>query len=264
MLQTWSQQNNWAYWYQPWYQRKESLANFRAYLKLRYRLFPYIYTAGAEASRTGFPVVRALPLVYPDVVEYDKCKTTYMLGDKLLVGAYTDTLNVPEGTWYEWRTDAKVAGPCKIPLEITPQWGGALYVKAGSVIPTWPEVECIDCGYRKDVILEAYAGADGDGELYEDDGISLKYKTNKHYAIIPLKLTQKDGVTRLAVGARKGAFGGSKAVREFTVRFHALERKPISATVDGKAVTGTWCEKTRNYTIASVEVGAKGATFEVK
>ena len=264
MLQTWSQQNNWAYWFQPWYQRKAGLDNFRAYLKLRYRLFPYIYTASAQASRTGWPVLRSLPFVYPDVPEYDECKTTYMLGDNLLVGAFTDTLNVPKGTWYEWRSDTKVTGPCKIPVPVTPQWGGALYVKAGAVIPTWPEVECIDCGYRKDVILEVYAGADGESELYEDDGLTLKYKTDKLYACIPLKLTEKDGVTRLTVGARKGKFGGANAKRDITVKFHGLSTKPKTVTVDGKAVEGAWCEKSRVFTVAAVEVGAKGAVFEVK
>jgi alpha-glucosidase (family GH31 glycosyl hydrolase) len=262
MLQTWSQQNNWAYWYQPWYQRREGLDNFRAYLKLRYRLFPYIYTAAAHASRTGWPVLCSLPFAYPGVPEYDECKTTYLLGPDLLVGAFTDTLNVPEGLWYEWRTDAKLAGPCKVPVAVTPEWGGALYVRAGAVIPTWPEKECIDSGYGTDVILEAYAGADGESELYEDDGLTLKYRSGL-YARIPLRLSEKDGATRLTVGPRKGAFGGSKAKRNITVRFHALARKPMAAAVGGEAVEGVWCEKSKIFTVGPVSVGAGGATFEV-
>jgi len=40
-LQTWSQENSWAYWFQPWLQRKEGLNRFRDYAHLRYRLIPY-------------------------------------------------------------------------------------------------------------------------------------------------------------------------------------------------------------------------------
>jgi hypothetical protein len=43
-----------------------------------------------------------------------------------------------------------------------------------------------------------------------------------------------------------------------------LSAKPKTVTVDGKAVEGVWCEKSRVFTVAAVEVGAKGAVFEVK
>jgi hypothetical protein len=71
-------------------------------------------------------------------------------------------------------------------------------------------------------------------------------------------------VTRLTVGARKGKFGGANAKRDITVKFHGLSAKPKTVTVDGKAVEGAWCEKSRVFTVAAVEVGSKGAVFEVK
>lgn len=263
MLQTWSQQNNWCYWFQPWYQTDERLGYFRDYLKLRYRLMPYIYTAAAEANRTGWPVMRSLPFVYPDRPEYDMCKTTYMFGPSLLVGAFTDTLDVPPGDWYEWRSDRKTTGPCKVPVTVTPDWGGALYVKAGSVVPTWPAVSCLNSGWNASLILEAYTGADGESELYEDDGTTLKYKSGLS-ARIPLSLSGRDGAVRLVMGARKGVFGGAYAVRDVTVRFHGLEKKPASAKVAGKETAGVWCEKSRIYSVGPVKVGSGGATFEIK
>ncbi len=48
-LQTWAQQNNWDYWYQPWYlEDKEHrlLPPIRA--QLRYQLLPYLYSTAAE------------------------------------------------------------------------------------------------------------------------------------------------------------------------------------------------------------------------
>jgi alpha-glucosidase (family GH31 glycosyl hydrolase) len=52
-LQTWAQQNNWDYWYQPWLNREELIPAFRAYGELRYRLLPYLHSSAAEASRTA-------------------------------------------------------------------------------------------------------------------------------------------------------------------------------------------------------------------
>ena len=259
MLQTWSQQNNWAYWKQPWYQRKAALDAFRAYLKLRYRLIPYLYTAAAEANRTGWPVMRALPFVYPDVPAYDACKTTYMLGDSLLVCAFTETAEIPAGTWYDWRTDRIVAGPAKEKLAITPDWGGGLYVKAGAIVPTWPEVECLDRGWNDELVYEVYLGADGAGELYEDDGLTLAYRTGgASVARTPLTLSDGPAAT-FAIGRRAGgSFGGARTV---TVRFHGVNAEPRAVTAKGVPAAGEWDAANRTYTFKPVKVGADGADF---
>ena len=138
-LQTWSQQNNWDYWHQPWVQEPEGFETFRYYARLRYRLLPYIYTAAANASRTGWPVMRALALAYPDEPKYDAVKTTYMLGDNLLVSAFAPTVSVPPGVWHDWRTGQTVTGPAELPVKKTADWGGARYARGGAIIPTWPE-----------------------------------------------------------------------------------------------------------------------------
>jgi alpha-glucosidase (family GH31 glycosyl hydrolase) len=203
-LQTWSQQNNWAYWFQPWYQPEENQKIFREYGKLRYRLLPYLYTMAANAHLTGYPVVRALAMVYPDVVEYDNYKTTYMLGDNLLVGAFQKEIQIPEGIWYEWRTGEKVVGPCKKPVKITPEWGGALYVKAGAVIPMWKEgLLSVSRGWNKDIEYHVWPGADSENYLYEDDGTTLEHREGK-YAKTPL-VVKGDTLT---IGKRVGSFSG--------------------------------------------------------
>lgn len=262
-LQTWSQENSWAYWLQPWLQSEEGVARFRKYVHLRYRLIPYIYTAAAEAHATGWPVVRALPFEYPDVPSYDECKTTYMLGPNLLVCAYTNTAAIPKGTWYEWRTDRKVVGPVDEKLELTQDWGGGLYVKAGAAIPTWPVKQSLSKGWNEEIIYEVWAGADGESSLYEDDGLSLNYRKGGS-AVANTKLTVKceGAATRFTIGSRNGgSFGGSRKV---TVNFHALEAKPTSVTFNGKPVEFGWCEQTRVCTVGNLNVSAAGATLLVK
>ncbi|MFQ9799074.1 MAG: hypothetical protein ACLR23_09200 [Clostridia bacterium] len=49
---------------------------------------PYIYTAAHQASTTGFPVMRAMSLVYPELEQVDTLLHQYMFGEFLLVGAF--------------------------------------------------------------------------------------------------------------------------------------------------------------------------------
>lgn len=214
-LQTWSQQNNWDYWRQPWIAPPEKVAAFRAYAHLRYRLLPYLYTAAAEAARTGWPVMRALPFAFPDVPEYDRCVTTYMLGPDLLVSAFTKEIAIPEGVWYDWRTGEAVTGPCRRPVATTPDWGGALYVRAGAVIPMWPKRPHVDKGWNEEVELHAWPGPDGTSWLYEDDGTSLEYRRGWG-AWTPLVM--KGGA--VAVGRREGGYAGMPAARRMTLVTH--------------------------------------------
>ena len=262
MLQTWSQLNNWDYWHQPWHQRKAAVNAFRSYLKLRYRLMPYIYTAAAEAHETGWPVMRSLPFAYPENPAYDECKTTYMLGDSLLVCAFTNTAAIPPGVWYEWRGDERVEGPRDLKLAITPEWGGGLFVKAGAAIPTWPGLECLDRGWNREIVYEVYAGADGDSSLYEDNGITLDYRKGGAFvAHTALKVREEADGTSFAIGPRRGgSFGGA---REVTVRFHGLPAKPAAATVGGKPVDGAWDESSKVFSIGPLTVSADGMAFKI-
>lgn len=202
-LSPWSQLNNWDYFKQPWYREEEDMAILRSYMNLRYRLFPYLYTVAAEANRTGWPLMRPLAFEYPDVRDYDDERGTYMIGDSLLVSAYSETVVIPEGDWYEWHTGRKETGPKRIPLTTTKTWGGALYIKAGSVIPMWPLKQHIDRGWNDVVEFHVWPGAEGSFELYEDDGDTIGYR-NGEYTITPVAI--RGG--KLEVGKRRGSFKG--------------------------------------------------------
>lgn len=214
-LQTWSQQNNWDYWNQPWHQSPEKLAVFKAYAQLRYRLMPYLYTAAAEAARTGWPVMRALPFVYPDEPAYDDCVTTYMLGPDLLVSAFTQKICIPPGAWYDWRTGEKVVGPTVHDVATSPEWGGSLYVRAGAIVPMWPQKFHVEKGWNEEVELHVWPGADAAGTLYEDDGVSLAYRKG---AGALTESTFRNGT--LVVGKRIGSYDGMPATRKMKAVFH--------------------------------------------
>ena len=58
---------------------------FTFYARLRYRLLPYIYSAAHVAHRTGLPIVRAMPLAFPDDQMGDELLGQYLFGASLHV-----------------------------------------------------------------------------------------------------------------------------------------------------------------------------------
>lgn len=233
-LQPWSQQANWDYWEQPWYQPKEDLEIFRSYLKLRYRLIPYLYGAAAEAARTGWPMMRPLAFMHPECAEYANLSSTYYLGDCLLVSCFADSTELPEGLWYDWWTDRPVKGPCKVPFKRTRSVGGGLFVKAGAIIPQSPAgVQYLDRGWFREVELHVWTGADGKAQWYEDDGDSLAYRKGE-YSLTALEYS--NGV--LSIGPRRGSFRGMPETRRVSVVWHSPEgvRRSAPVEVGGEAV----------------------------
>ena len=229
----WAKNNNWSRWYQPWLLEQNAQTAIRDYLHLRYRLFPYLYATGVEAHRTGWPMARPLPLAYPKFEAFANCTNAYMLGDALLVGAYTDRLQLPPGVWHEWRTDRAETGPKTVAVETTPTWGGALYVKAGAIIPTTPGLQHIDRGWHEKVVVEVWPDAEGRGVLYEDEGNTLAFERGEFCKTL-FALEKKGGKTVFTVSPRKGAFAPPKPL-VLSLRVHDAPGKV--RTVDLGAVT---------------------------
>jgi alpha-D-xyloside xylohydrolase len=76
----------------------------RFFTKLKCRLMPYLFDAAVEAHERGIPVMRAMPLAFPDDPGCDTLDRQYMLGGALLVApvlAANGTVDyyLPAGRW---------------------------------------------------------------------------------------------------------------------------------------------------------------------
>ncbi len=202
-LMPWAQLNSWAYFRHPWLLDDERKDIFREYDKLRYSLVPYFYTAAYQAWATGMPVMRALPLIFPEDKGTHERLGQYMLGDSLLVGVFlgrserTDengkktNFYLPAGeTWYDFFTGEKYEGGQEI-FYVPPKGkGGALFVKGGSAIPFAGEIrQAIGDKPYDSYIIRAW-GDNAEGMLYDDDGITFGYRKGEHTIS---KLTVKNG-----------------------------------------------------------------------
>jgi alpha-glucosidase len=164
---------------EPWaYGQPYEVIN-RLTIQLRYRLLPYLYSIVAQAREYGWPVVRPLFTAEPTNAALRSLDDSFLLGDALLVapvldaGAIRREVYLPVGFWYDFWTNEFLEGGRHInvlaPLERLP-----LFVKAGAVLPMWPDMQYVGEKPIETLLLRAYPG-DLESVLYEDAGEGLEY-----------------------------------------------------------------------------------------
>ena len=170
---------------EPWAFDEETEDINRKYIKLRYKLIPYLYDLMHKGELTGEPIIR--PLLF----NYQKDKNTYeindefMFGDNILVapvveqGARHRLVYLPEGdNWIDYWTKKEYKGGQYIikeaALDICP-----IYIKVLSIIPIGKEQNYIGEKENDTLALDIYLG-ENDGDIiythYLDDGESFDYK----------------------------------------------------------------------------------------
>ncbi|MEF3305212.1 TIM-barrel domain-containing protein [Paenibacillus sp. GYB003] len=247
-LQTLSQVNSWAYWQHPSLLEPEQLQMFRMYAKLRYRLLPYLYSAAAVAARSGLPVMRAMPLGFPDDPAADRLTGQYMLGDSLLV-ALNERVHLPAGGWIDYWTGTLLEGPREIVSDIPSFAGGPLFVRAGAIIPVWPDVSHVGPALPERIGVLVYPyGESGEAVLYEDDGVSFGYR-NGEFAETKMSFRAERRRLTVRIEPRAGAFSGMPAKRGYDVTIRA-ESAPAELLVNGAPLP------------ASGEASAEGWRFD--
>jgi len=100
---------------EPWAFGAEAEAVAKKWLAFRYRLIPYLERVIAQATQTGLPVMRAMPLAFPGNALVRHYETQFMCGDALLVAPIVQAggdveIAMPPGTWYDLNTRRRFVG----------------------------------------------------------------------------------------------------------------------------------------------------------
>ncbi|HRJ28512.1 MAG TPA: glycoside hydrolase family 31 protein [Cyclobacteriaceae bacterium] len=210
---------------EPWTfgERVEEIS--RNYIKLRYRLMPYLYSLFDDASKTGMPVNRSLAIDYPfDHHIYDhRFHNQYLFGPALLVApveSNKDLVKVylPEGNWYELLTDEQHTGNNIIvadcPLDKLP-----VYVKGSSIIPM-REKAGSTVADRGDVLeIHLYKGERNNSFVwYEDDGETFAYQQGE-FCTRKMEYLHAEG--KFIIHAAEGKY--LPAYKLITIFFHGFD-----------------------------------------
>ncbi len=191
----------------------------RRFMKERYRLLPYIYTAAWKTHTKGTPIVRPLFFDFP----YDSITYTvfdeYLWGNDFLIAPIVKKNQVkrkiylPSGYWYNWWNNQIYKGGDFITLSVNIETI-PVFVKAGSFIPIVPAVNSTDNYSSKNLTILFYKNpvkSYNTDIMYEDDGKTyeaykkgnyqlLHFKTNdnKHFIFV-----QKSGNLNIKPAERK-------------------------------------------------------------
>ena len=219
---------------EPWAYGEEVEEISRNYIKLRYKLMPYIYSAFNEASNNGNPVSRSLAIDYThdSNIYQEEYHNQYLFGDSILVAPVASKVNLtkvylPEGQWYDMFTDQKYDGRQEIftecPIERLP-----VYIKGSAIIAMQDSVESLSQNDNEVLQLHIYNGLEGNSyDHYEDDGTSFDYKNEQFYArtveLIPFK-------NELKILEKKGLFNSQ--YKSIKLYFHGFIDLPKAIKVD--------------------------------
>jgi alpha-D-xyloside xylohydrolase len=120
----------------------------REFIRLRYRLLPYLYGTAMDCVERSLPMARALVVEYQDDPNTWNIGDQWLLGDALLVAPIFDESNrravyLPAGVWTDWWTGERLSGGRWIAvtadLETLP-----LFVREGGIIPLGPAMNYVD------------------------------------------------------------------------------------------------------------------------
>lgn len=231
----WVQINSWFSMMHPFYYAKEEQDIYRFYVKLRYSLAPYIYSMALEAAQNGMPIVRSMPLCFPEDRNCDDMTYQYMFGDNFCVGIFTNEIYLPKGTWTDaWSGEKIVSKGETFTREYPSNRAGLLFIREGAIIPTQPDVEYLGARPFDRVILKVYPHGDSAYTMLDDDGESYEYE-NGGIASTLFESHERDGGVDVVVNPVQGSFKGMPSEREYSFRIQR-DSRPASVSFNGAAV----------------------------
>jgi alpha-D-xyloside xylohydrolase len=199
---------------EPWAFSEETLNIYRRYAQLHTDLFPYIYAYAQEASRSGIPIMRAMPLEFPDDpgVWQEPAECQYCFGAELLVApvcygfSRTRPVYLPQGQWRDFWTGGLFEGgqivKCRAAIDVTP-----VFARVGAIIPYLDPsphtlIDASITGIKQagdDLRIDIYPGADGQFKL--SDGTLLMWQEDNQAFSVNHSPVNRQVSVRLMSGA---------------------------------------------------------------
>jgi len=186
----------------------------RRYIRLRYKLIPYLYNLFVDQEESGDPILR--PLFYEfEGEKLDEIDDQFLVGRDILQAPFVEedakrrTVTLPgDEPWYEAAT-----GDWREPGTHTVKPGKAttpLYVRAGAIVPMQPGTPTDNTKELRRINLHVFvpSGWSGEGELVyrADDGISYAYQADGR-STLRVRLAAVDGNLAITTEQTETGFG---------------------------------------------------------
>lgn len=224
----------------------------RTYIQWREALIPYIYTHAREAYDTGMPIIRALPLEWPDEIHAQDNGSEYLLGPSILVVPYlrgpngspdtTRDIYFPPGRWIDMHDGTEYDGNREVMNYYAPIEKLPLFAREGAILPKAPVLSSLSAeGWLSTRIFEIYPGpSESVYLLYDDDGETNKYKKGE-FSKTKISVKPKgDGNYEITVSAMEGPY---RPIQQRTYRFEIHRQRFTKVFWSGREIESHWDDK---------------------
>ena len=169
---------------EPWNFDISVEKTLKKFMRLRHELIPYIYTMNYRCWANNITLVR--PLYYYVRDQGHSKPNEYFFGDDLVVAPITKKCDqatkmgntrvfMPEGIWFDFFNGRQYAGSRNYTVYRSIN-DIPVFARAGAIIPQSVLNRTNDVSNPKHLKIDIFPGDSHCFALYEDDGITLKYK----------------------------------------------------------------------------------------
>jgi alpha-glucosidase (family GH31 glycosyl hydrolase) len=221
---------------EPWLWDVKTYSVVKDYLKLRFKLIPYIYTEGYKYSKTGLPLIQPLYYRYPEIYDEPLYKNEYYFGSELFIAPITDKKDLlmnrtvkriflPNGVWYDFKTGKKYIGGKRY-VSFFKDEDYPVFAKRGTIIPLaiLDDKDPNNTSSPKDMEIQVFPGESNIYKMYEDDGVSSLYKKG-YYLITDIDYNYQANNFTVLIRPTDGKSGIVPDKRNYKIRFRNT-RKP--------------------------------------
>lgn len=215
---------------EPWLWDVKTQKIVRDYVRVRYKLIPYIYSEAYKYHKNGTPLTRPLYYEYPEIYDEPIYRNEYHFGSELFVSPITESkdtimnrviqkIYLPEGTWYDFKTGKKFNGNKRY-VTFYKDEDYPVYAKSGSIIPMaiLDENDLNNTNVPNKMEIHIFPGKNNTYNLYEDDGISQFYKNN-FYLLSTIDYNYRENNYTVIIRPVEGKNGIITKTRDYKIRF---------------------------------------------
>jgi alpha-glucosidase (family GH31 glycosyl hydrolase) len=218
----------------PWMFGAQAQQIFSTYTQLRYRLLPFRYS-NAQIAYHVSPVQYPVHWVGSTQVVNGSGNSEILVQPITAAGRTSASVTLPSGTWIDYWTGTSYSGgmahTIPAPIDRVP-----MLVKAGSIIPTGPNMQWVDQVPVDPLTLDIYPSGNTAYTLYEDDGVTADYKSGA-FSTTLFSCSQSGSSITVSVGGAVGTYAGQLASRTYLVKVNGRSSAPATVTVAGATAT---------------------------
>ena len=210
----------------PWLFDEESVDVMRHFVKLKNRLFPYLFAASREAHELGWPAMRAMMVEFPEEPACRYLDQQYMLGSSLLVAPVFRQDNqveyyLPAGRWTNLLTN-EVAQGGSWRSERPDFFHVPLLVRQNTLLPMSQNEAMPEWGVGDALVLHAFQivdGAEVTGKAAGSDGKVITFTCRRSGSKLTFTSNAKAGKVSVQVheGDQTRSAAWDNLVRELSV-----------------------------------------------